>query len=454
MFLSPRRPRGTPVRTGKEKMLALLETMPAGTWQQVSLNTYQSIWPSDDYRAPFNSGVSDPAATIRAWSSFAWDDENCELLLWGGGHANSASNALWRWRAIDRLWQLAFYDSGLNAGLYDTVGGALDAPMSSHTYANQVYLSVLRRFCTFGGAEQPGGTMMKVYDAEGNVLRFAHCYLADLAQAGTGKVGGATGTNVKRGSTSGLTLPGAVAWQLRDWVLLNAAGVENLGSRVNGWAAAVVEDGKDVVYLNTWPSGTSKGLVRIQFNDADDASLDVITVMGRPWNNVNTHHGGAYDPTRKLAVVPRDADYPLEGWNLNSPGPTNSNYRVPASAITGDGLTDLIAAYASGFAVGICFDERRSKFIVWAWGGAIFEVTPPANLATLETSGWVVEKIGSDALSPRPLNSGEYEPETALETGVHGKFKYSVALDCYIGLQHAQRGDIWLHKPLDWMESA
>jgi hypothetical protein len=442
------------VPPGQTVMLNALSGMSDGTWLKVNAsgNKYSDAWAPSDYRAigPGTNGT--PDALIRCWSGFGWDDEQCRLLLWGGGHANTWSNSMYMWEASTRNWKLGFHDTRIAANGVDTFDGALNSPMSSHTYGNNIWLPVSKRFATFGGAAQPGGGQMRVRDAAGNELRAARCYTCDLSQIGIGKVGGITGSNMQTGTTAGVNLTGANAWQLRDWDLTSVALSSRIGYAVNGWAQAETEGGKDVIYVSSGlgTGGTSLGMLKVVINDINNPATDTVSDIGRFWTNFSADSGGAYDTTRLLAFTPtRRSDYLFEGWNGNTPGGSNNNYRVPDSAVTGAGKAALLTVYASGKATGTCYDKVRNKFVVWNYGGALFYITPPSNLANLETSGWVVDQVGSDALSPRPKTIAEYTGGT-IETGVHGKFRYSKRLDCYIVLTHVADGEIWIYRPAGW----
>jgi hypothetical protein len=446
------------VSPGRAAMLAMLNSMTDGSWLRANAagNTYQSAWAPSDYRAIGPDTNSAPDAIIRAWSGFAWNDDLCRLELWGGGHANLWSNGMYLWDAADLNWKVGFYDTRIAANGVDTFDGALNSPMSSHTYGNNIWLPVSKRFATFGGAAQPGGSQMRVFDAGGTELRKARMYTCDTTLAGTGKVGGVTGSNMKTGTTAGLDVPGANAWQLRDWDLTGVTDAFRVGDGRNGWAQAEEEGGKDVIYVSSGPGtgGTSMGMFKITLNDINDPSLDTIQHVGRPWNNFSADSGGAYDTTRELAFTPtRRSDYLFEGWNGNTPGGSNNNYRTPDAAVSGSGKAALLTMYGSGKATGTIFDPVRGKFVVWNYGGSLFEITPPSNLANLETSGWVVEQVGSDALSPRPKTIAEY-PGGSIETGVHGKFRYSKNLDCYIALTKVDDGEVWIYRPVGWTGGA
>jgi len=437
--------------TGKQALLSIIQAAPLGSWFKVNSNVYQSVWGSTDYEPDFGAGVSSPDAQIRPWSSFAWDDSACRLILWGGGHANSSSNSMWIWEGKDQLWKRAFYPAKLTAAGNDTIDGGLSSPVSSHTYRNQVYLSVMNKFASFGGACQPSGAGWVLRDSGGTVLRSIICYIADLSKAGLGMVGGASGSNQKRNSTALVSVAGAQAWSARDWIGVGqSTSITNyLLTRINGYAQATVESGKDVVYLSCGPGGaTSLYLVRIEFNS--DASTDVLTIVGAPGSNGANSMGGAIDTTRKISIAAGTSTNPFFVWNLNTPGLSNYSISVPTSAISGTGASDVISAITSGSALGFLYDEKRNCFIIWLWGGMLYTLTPPSNLSNLGTSGWICTRISDNSASPRPLYTGEFVPSGAQETGIHGKWQRSATLDVYIGLQNSYDGNVWMYKPSDW----
>src|SRR4051794_10697886 len=63
----------------------LLAATPPGGWVRANTNRFSDAWTTGPDALPDGS-FSDPSAVVRAWSSFAWDSNRGNLLLFGGGH--------------------------------------------------------------------------------------------------------------------------------------------------------------------------------------------------------------------------------------------------------------------------------------------------------------------------------------------------------------------------------
>ncbi len=435
-------------------LLDLIAAAPAASWVRVNTNRIDSQFPAADYRPLFNAGPGNPAKIMEAWSGFAWDSRNHRLIIFGGGHANYSGNDTYVWDGTTGLWQLAFYPSDVEAvpAGYRTVDGPASSPISSHTYGNNNYLPLLDRFVTFGGAAHSSGNSFVMTDGAGNALRaLAGGYTLDLSQAGLGRVAGAPGSNVQRGSTVGVSLPGASAWYARDYLLDHgqAATAAGLVRHVNGGTAVVEEGGKDVCYVQGSAGGTSLGLYRIEYSDADDYLTDVITQVGQAWNNAGQDTGVAYDASNQIFVDLGDAAYPIYGWDISAgiAGPSNHNFRVAAADVGGPDAAEFLAIGIADF--GLLHDETRGFFVAWERGGRLFSITPPSG-HPVPVTGWSVAKI-VDPVAPRPALMGEL-PVADRDTGVHGKFRRAPDLDTYVALQGCTAGDVWMYKPSDWTD--
>lgn len=448
-------------RFSHNALLDLIADAPNASWLQANTNTFQSQWPADDYLPMFGAGPGDPQAIIRAWSGFGWDSKNHRLVIFGGGHANYSGNDTYIWDAVTRQWTLAFYPSDVktNSTGHETVDGPLHSPIASHTYCNNNYLPLLDRFITFGGAAHSSGGPFLITDGGGATLRMLPGgYTCNLAQAGQGKVGGLTGSNVKRGSSLGVDLAGANAWYPRDWLLDHpqAALAANLTRHVNFFTIYHEEDGKDVLYVGASSGGTTPHLFRVQYNDADNYLTDSITHVGQAWSNTGVDTGAAFDPVNNTVIYLGSGTYPIYGWDLDYASATNHNFRVAPAGITGPDAAEWLA---NGVAdMGLLYDPIRGYFVSWDRGGRVWSIEVPVG-DPIPESGWVVTKIKDTAV-------GETRPATALELGygqvpendqemdrgVCGKWKYAPDMDCYIALQGSFSGNIWLYKPIGWQD--
>lgn len=105
-------------------VLDLLAAAAPGSWVKVNANRFQDAWEHPDFRAPYNNrsldqptadlgSTSSPHRIIAAWCSYAWDDDNMRLVLFGGGHGNASNSEVYTWDATTRNWRLAFRPSSL-----------------------------------------------------------------------------------------------------------------------------------------------------------------------------------------------------------------------------------------------------------------------------------------------------------------------------------------------------
>ena len=426
--------------------LDLIAAAPENSWIKLNATTYNSAWPPVDYRAPYMSGTSHPSTIIKAWSGFAWDSNRSRLLLWGGGHANSSGNELFSWDAATRQWSLALYPSDVidvaGGGAYDTVDGARKSPLSSHTYASNHYLTTIDRMVVFGGAAHSTGAAMVLRDPPGaaSFLRGVGCYTAQPGLFGRGFVGGDSGSNPHRNTTVGVNLPGARAWEMRDWMSPDAQGFAGFGVRVNSGVDVRQESGVDVVYAlfvyEAW---------RIAF--APDWRNDVITKVGRFKSEIQaTLRAVALHNGANLFVSTSTATKPLTFWDLDYAGPTNDDKSVLAENLGGPGAA-LFLSENIGKA-GMAYDPVRDRLLVWFDGGRLYEIMVPMGKPT-PTTGWTVSVL-IDPASPRPQTPAEMGSNAS--TGVTGKWRYAPDLDAFIGLQHNTDGNVWAFKPAQWQD--
>lgn len=468
---------GTKLRRGRftPAYISLLDQIAAaapGTWLKANINTFQDSWPNSAWLPGYatNSGVKgaeipsgnpiSPAKIIVAWASFAWDDDNMRVILFGGGHANTADNSVYMWEGATGQWKLAFYPTrnkwavaaeGPPATMDQMpVDGSLNGPSSAHTYSNQLWLPKLQKFITFGGANHNTGWPWNIYDDAGNKLRMAGPYTLDMTLAGQGYVGSTTGANPKKVGTlsEGVDLPGAHAWSNRDWRKDHPNQAMAAKATLGRSAIVTEENGHDVIYWHGG-SGTSKDLMRVELVD-NDYHNDIISQVGVAWSNSTGDAQAAYDPERKIFL---DGSYRPElndaigGWDLTTPGAGNKFFSCPAAGITGPGAAEFLANMSNA-ECGNIYDERRKCFIVFSRHGAIFELKPPASGPL--TTGWTVRKIASHHANM--LVKGVAQGDTTYETGLTGKWKRSKKLDVYVHLQHPNEGNIWMFKPHDWLD--
>ena len=428
-----------------QTLLNLIAAAGSNTWLKVNTNLFSDVWPISDYRPDYSGGVSNVYPLLQAWSSFAWDDVNYRAILWGGGHANTNDNSVYMWDAYTQNWVLAFYPAQVQA----TPGSAgmgietIDwpsTPQSSHTYDTQHWLPKLQRFVTFGGAASSSGGMFII---RGSPDRPVGCFMLDMAQAGTGKVAGTTGSNVKRNTTVGVNLTGANAWSKRDWWLDHADPngiLSSLGSsaRTNSVAAYREENGHDVIY---YKAGAGH-LYRFEFVDGNYLN-DILSRVGQAWTTRDGPQGGALDTSTNRFVNMIDSNFPFTYWDLNSAGPFNQDQNVAAASLTGADASEFLTQMEASATFSLEYDERRSRLVAWQRGGRVYAIN---------SSTWAVTKLSDDSLGTRPLTSSEYASSGQEDTGVNGKWRRSAKLDCYIGIQKITDGNIWIFKPSSWVD--
>jgi hypothetical protein len=436
-------------------MLDLIAAAPANSWIKANTNTISSVFPASDYRPWFMAGPGDPSAIIRCWSGFGWDSNRSRLCIFGGGHANYSGNDFYIFDMRTRTWQLGFTPSEAivnAAGGFETVDGPFKAPMSAHTYGNNNYLPVLDRFITFGGANHSSGGAMVLSDASRVFLRYLPGgYLCDTALAGQGFMGGAAGSNPQRGSSAGVSLPGANAWKPRDYLLdhANTTNPPNMTGHVNAGTVVTKEAGVDVVYVTGSSAGNGSHLFRIAYPSLDYRQ-DQITQVGLGWTIAPIDTGLAYDTVNKcVAFLSTAITYAIYFWDLDYAGPSNKNDRVPSANLVGPAAAEFLAV--SPFEdQSMVYDPKRGRFVIWGRGGAVFAITVPAG-DPIPATGWTVTKLCDATTSPRPQTAAEMG-SPATDTGVTGKWKYSPEMDVFVGLQHNTNGDVWVFCPDNWID--
>lgn len=476
-------PPGQKLRSGRANpsyspLLDIIAAATPGTWVKANLNRYEDAWEIPDFRAPYNSRALDQATAdqspgssphriIVAWSSFGWDDATGRLILFGGGHGNASNSEVYTWDATTRNWRLAYRPSSLlfrnDAVGWRATGGWLDSPVSAHTYSNQAWLPKSNRFITFGGAN-PSGAQWIVADASDNQLRVAGPFTLDMSQAYEGKLAGSTGTNVKRNGTTsaGVNLPGASAWKNRDWRLdhpLQTSNPSMLALATSGRSICVTEENnRDVIYFQG-NGGTSKDLFRCEIVDIDDYKQDIITQVGATWSNQVSDVCASYDPKRKIFFNPSfyTPTYPdfIGGWDVRPgvAGPSNRYFSCPAANVVGPtaDVTEFVNN-ASQSRYGTLYDERRDRFVVFSRLHALYEVRPPAGYNY--TTGWSVKKFAgaADCAVMGPSEETYTTSDSGYTASLTGRWRRSKTFDTYILLRGPFDGDIWMYKPLDWLD--
>jgi hypothetical protein len=426
------------------QLLPLLLLMPENSWLHANANLYSNVWTPDELE-PLDINVTHtPSKIILAWSGFGWDSNRGHLILFGGGHANYSGNDVYRWHSTDLLWERASLPSEI---ITDpllgqiAIDGVDNAPISSHTYDNNLFLPVADRFITFGGAAyNNGGPFTKPLESNPAVSRLTGPYLFDPNRADGSKVGGTTGSHVKRVAPHP-EIVGGQMWQNRD-IHLWLAGQTLPGTHVQGCTGYAKEGGVDVVYIASANRlSTTLNLYRYQLTNLANPSADQISKIGNYAVGVAGQTTCGYDPVRNLFVRTGNNSIPFQFWDLTTPGPLNPDQSVQVNASIGALQSWMSANSINIQNCGLEYDPARGRFVLWCGASVIWEVTPPVGGNT--TTGWVATQRPVPA-QPAPIGD--------VQTGVLGKWRYAPYYDMFIGLQDINDGDIWIYKPVGWVQ--
>ncbi len=420
-------------------LITTVRSMPEGSWKRLNFNTFDSVWTPPDLRQDMNGSDVSPSRIIIAWSSVAWDSRRSLLFLYGGGHANYRGNDTYIWRASTQLWERASLPSAMiqtPLGAWNAVDGAANAPASAHTYDNNIYLPQLDRVLVLGGAaDSNGGHFFTQTSPSDSSLRKTGPYLFDTSRASPNKVGGSTGSHVQRVAPYPEILGGNM-WSNRESWLHAASTTPPSEEFLEGCTALAIDEGRESVLVRTL-----YGLYRYTVGDLADPASDRWQRVGNYFGLGSGHQGAcAYDPATKMLVGTHDAARPLIFWNLNAAGPTNEVVVVNPSDPSGDFAQFLGTGTNVLRGCGIEHDAVRGGFMMWCGGSRVWRITSPS---TPIASGWVI--------TPDPTPVGAVPTGSLGSGGVLGKWRYVPNLDVFISLVDPVAGDIWVYKPIGWV---
>lgn len=422
------------------------------------VQTFSAAWPAPIYR----DAAANYPALIYAWGCIAADDEG--LDLWGGGHANSSANEPFRFSFITRGWSLSFYGSvhinvqpGPNT---HRVAGFNDAPVSSHSYCNNVKLKVSGRLLTFGGAAWNDGSVLRVFDPNipGNQpgLRFAGAFSLDMSLAGQGYAAGSAGTN------PGPTLPAANAWRLHDWFRSDHPTRPVFGGtsyHVHGdrGAVAVEEGGQDVVY---YTAGTGLSLLRAVihptdhmqdvvsrlFNDTSFGAEDPVAGGNLAFDPVDrvfvslAAGAGPYEPFR-FVDLKRD---PVGGWRRPTAPAGQAALKAESKGEPGLEWDPIDGCY-----VGFC---RGSFGLPGAFAtGGVWRLYKPAPSGGLTPdAGWSISRRDPAGGTPIPPMQ-QWPGESFVQ--VCGRVRRVPSLGIIAYVTNPSVGEVWGYIPESWDRS-
>ena len=420
--------------SASDALRSRIAAAPEGSWIKVNVNRYDDVWTPLQQRARDVNGVpvGDPRKIISAWSSMAWDPNRSHLIIWGGGHANYAGNDVYRFDAADLRWHRASLPSAVRAPFADrryfAWDGALNAPISSHTYDNQEFLPLLDRFITFGGASYNAG---RIFVLDDGVTKTGP-YLWDPSRAGANMVGGTDGSQVAPGTYPDVM--GGRMWTNRNAITVNGIGARRPDSFVNGTSAYVLEQGVESILVTESPQNGGD-LFRYQIPSLANPALDRWELVGPGLRSYSDQGAGAYDPVRRLYLrtAKTGTSYGIVMWNVATPGLANTPIKFIPPSFNGQFVLSKLH--------GMDFDPRRSVFVLWNGDGRVWHLKPPASGSGFTATGWTV--------APAPV-SGASVPALTGTTGVLGKWKYLRSHDVMLGLGNGFEGQVWVYKPVGW----
>lgn len=413
----------------------VLASVPINTWVQVNTTKYvDCVMPLAD-RPEGHQNSYDHVKIVIPWSSFSFDHMRGRLLLWGGGHANYTGNQLYQWHADTGEWSLSCLPSRLtqDANKYVVDG---QAPQSSHTYQNNLWLERNDMFATFGGAATPAGATF-VEDYNGNPRRVGP-WLYDLTKTDSNKVGGSDGSGMN------VSRLGLNAWQhRRDNVPTGTVGTNaypiDYADHISQTAVAISKDGKDYVVFTM--DGAASGFpawYRYEFGNIRAGEDDQCTYLGKSSQSLIIIKEGwmVYDSKREFVYrngYNKDSNYVQcelvikDPW---SPGLGETPIRLVK---TSDGTTFTMNPVTDECPYGAAYDTWND--CIWLWGGVAPDTGTIHKISIPEYvpgTGWASTTWTVDSITPAGLR-----PNGLYQTPVLGKVKYVPEIGSVVVLDKA-----------------
>ena len=400
-------------------------------WGFLSTNSFRDGWPSPAQYYPQGSPgeiLGTPRSVINAWSSFAWDSKRDQLIMFGGGHGNYSGNEVYLWDGNTGAWGRGSLPSEVTYAAvdYTAFDGSDNAPVSSHTYDNNIYLPNIDRFAVFGGGPFARG--------EGHFRDESGLptgpYFWDPAKADANKVGGTTGSHIRPDQFQ--DVQGGEMWENRHNPIPYWRGY------TSGATAYAEENGKDVAYVDN-----PVGLWKYTVNDINDASSDTWEAVGDSVRTLGGNYSdgpGAIDAEDQLFVrigaTAAGNRFFFYDLSKNDQGTLAPATVFDPEIIGGEFDTNL--SYA-----GMDYDLVRDRFVVWDEEGQLWELRSPE---TIGTEGWELILIADVLMS----DEGFPVPGSVPNTGILGKWEYIPDYDIFLGLFDPDDGGVWAYKPEDW----
>jgi hypothetical protein len=419
----------------------LLAATPAGGWVKASTNTFASSWAVTGQGGLPATSHTNPGTVVAAWSSFAWDSNSHNLLLWGGGHATYKGNEMYVWDGATGQWGRGSLPSRIeqyqNTGTWLVVDDA--APQSSHTYDSNIFLPVNNMFLTFGGASYNiGNGGFEVKDGNGGIKR-AGPWMWDPLKADPSKVGGTAGSGYLASSEGGQM------WINRQGQWTGTEPWSTFRGYITNVTAYREEAGQDVVYLSPQSGSTGyPGLFRYAIGDVRNGGLDSWEHVGVTSSAIAVSGTATIDTSHNLFVRTspisgQEAD--LSVWDL-----TKNNAANPSANI--DKAVQLVNEDGTQFSLtenfGMNFDTASGKIYLWSGDkGNLWETEADYDTNGNLLSVWTVKKLVSTTVA---------QPNGNFLNGVYGKWQYVEELGAFIALDEFKfsdntGADVWLYKP-------
>jgi hypothetical protein len=439
------------------RLRAIIAATPTNEWVKVSVNSFLDVTIPTASLPPFPDSLGNSASVIYAWSSFAWDDLNGNIVMFGGGHANYFGDETYIWKGDTGLWDLGSLPTIVD--FTDTISGTIpskDAPQSSHTYSNNVYLPNNKMFCTFGGAAaKSGGPMEEIVTYDPHVTRRVGPWCFDISLADPDKVGGGNGTGWDA------SVLGSNAWHLRVDEVDAADGSFlydlSVRSHVGGATIVVDEDGTDVAYFTMDAGGSGFPYwCKYEFGDIRSGGRDTFSKIGTTSGGVMFDGFGVYDSTRGMMYrnSVRMSGNTSDILALRVLGATGVTATTPIQLEDTNGdpfpLNEWNAgtsSYVRECHYGATYDAENDR--LWLWNGdvadpgRVYYVQIPAwsSGSGWATTTWTVNEVTPTGSTPRGNHS----------QGVLGKMRAVPALGAFAVLDSTtiSRTDdpaVWLFK--------
>jgi hypothetical protein len=408
--------------SSSDYLINLLNVTPAGGWVMASTNQFSDAWVTGAAAVP--PTPSGPMAIVNAWSSFAWDSNSGNMLLWGGGHANYAGNEMYVWNGGNGAWSRG----SLSSRTLGTVDGSFivdnAAPQSAHTYDGNLYLPINNMFMTLGGAAyNSGGNFVTLVGA---TVERAGPWMWDPTKADPNMVGGTSGSGYDSSS------PGGNMWINRVGSLSGQQGP----SYVQNTSAYREENGQDVVYFTADSQASGfPSLYRYEVGDVRNGGSDIVAKVGVMQNAAAFTGSGTIDVFNGLYVRNSNSFADLAVWDLaksNAVNP-NVNHETAIDLVMTDGTDFVTNPYLA-----IEYDSKNNRFLLWDGQeqGVIYSTQTTFNPDGSLASVWLVDRLISATIE---------QPSGAFQTGVLGKWKYVEDLDAFVALN--SDANVWFYKP-------